>query len=176
MAGMIMDNGQPAPAIVDLVEQHYVLLYRYAYRLSGSSVEAEDLTQQTFLIAQTKLVQLRNPSHAKAWLFTIIRNAYLKSQRGQRNMNILSLEQIAEPTDSLPVEVVIESGELQHILNEMPEEYRTPLILFYFEEISYREIAAQMQLPIGTVMSRLSRAKTFLRQRIVSCQPVNSQR
>ena len=59
---------------------------------------------------------------------------------------------------------------LQQVLNELPEEFRTPVILFYFDDFSYRDIAEQMDLPIGTVMSRLARAKAHLRARLVAAR------
>jgi RNA polymerase sigma-70 factor, ECF subfamily len=60
----------------------------------------------------------------------------------------------------------IDSAQLQRVLSELPEAFRTPIILYYFEDFSYRDIAEQMSVPLGTVMSRLARAKTFLRQRL----------
>lgn len=154
-----------------LVEAHYAVLYRYAFRLSGSAADAEDLTQQAFLTAQQKLDQLRTAENAKAWLFAIIRNAYLKSRRGP-NGSAVPLESVAEP--SLPCDGPPEltSEELTQILAEIPDEFRVPLILFYFEDLSYREIAAALELPIGTVMSRLSRGKAHLRQRIAEREPL----
>ena len=70
--------------------------------------------------------------------------------------------------DQLPPESPpdIDPARLQEVLNELDEPFRTPLILFYFEDFSYREIAEQMDLPIGTVMSRLARAKGYLRTRL----------
>ena len=63
--------------VQQLVDAHYVPLYRYAYRLTGSASDAEDLTQETFCKAQLNLTQLRDTARAKAWLFSILRNAYL---------------------------------------------------------------------------------------------------
>ena len=77
---------------------------------------------------------------------------------------------IAEPADEIPHELLVDSDELQQVLNELPEEFRAPLILFYFDEFTYREIAAQMNIPIGTVMSRLSRARAYLRRRLEMMQ------
>ena len=68
------------------------------------------------------------------------------------------------PADPLPD---IDPERLQQALNDLPEVFRTPLILFYFEEFSYRDIAEQMDLPLGTVMSRLARAKAYLRGRLL---------
>ena len=154
------------------MEKYYALLYRYAFRLSGSAVEAEDLTQQTFLTAQTKIDQLRDPQCVKSWLFTIVRNTFLKKLRNLGTISTLSLESVLEPADDVVVEVSLIHQELQAILNELPEEFRTPLILYYFEEFNYKQIARQMDVPIGTVMSRLARAKKHLRHRLTKVQPV----
>jgi RNA polymerase sigma-70 factor, ECF subfamily len=152
-----------------LVEENYVALYRYAYRLSGSSADAEDLVQDTFCKAQQSLSQLRDSGRSRPWLFSILRNAYLHRVRADRSQPHVSLEvagDVAEPLpESLPE---VDPEQLQQALNELPEVYRTPIILFYFEEFSYRDVAEQMDLPIGTVMSRLARAKSsFLRARLM---------
>jgi len=155
-------------AIQQLVEDHYLALYRYAYRLSGSSADAEDLTQETFCKAQLHFGQLRDPSRAKPWLFSILRNAYLHRARADRQQNCVSLESIGDVAEPLPPQLPdIDPERLQQALNELPEPFRTPIILFYFEDFGYREIAEQMDLPLGTVMSRLARAKAFLRTRLV---------
>jgi len=151
--------------VAGLVEQHYELLYRIAYRLSGSAADAEDLTQETFCVAQAKFRQLRDPASAKGWLCKILRNCYLRSVRDAHVVLPLDPEEPVEahegPDSSLPE---IEPERLQEALNALPEEFRTPLILFYFEDFSYRQIADQMGVPIGTVMSRLARAKQHLRR------------
>jgi RNA polymerase sigma-70 factor, ECF subfamily len=151
-----------------LVEQHYESLYRYAYRLSGSAADAEDLTQEAFCQAQLKLNQLRDPSRVKAWLFSILRNKYLHRRRDDRREVTLSLDSIGDVAQPLPEPTLeVDAQRLQQVLNELPEEFRTPVILFYFDDFSYRDIADQMDLPIGTVMSRLARAKAHLRARLV---------
>jgi RNA polymerase sigma-70 factor (ECF subfamily) len=154
--------------VQQLVDAHYEALFRYAYRLAGSAADAEDLTQEAFCKAQLQLHQLRDPSRAKAWLFTILRNAYLhrvRSDQTRRHVPLEAVGDLAGPLPDLPPE--IDPDELQKALDELPEAFRTPLILFYFEEFSYRDIAEQMDLPIGTVMSRLARAKAHLRARLV---------
>lgn len=163
-----MDATGSRRGIAPLVEQHYESLYRYAYRLSGSAADAEDLTQETFFKAQTQLTQLRDLEKAKPWLFRILRNAFLQRVRGEQAHKQVSLDAVGEVTAPLPAELPeIGSDQLQQALNELPESFRTPVILYYFEEMSYRDIAEQMELPIGTVMSRLARAKTHLRERLV---------
>jgi RNA polymerase sigma-70 factor (ECF subfamily) len=161
---------QSAFQLADLVERYYALLYRYAYRLTGCVADAEDLTQQAFLTAYAKWDQLQDESKAKSWLFTIARNAFLKDLRGPACIATAALDEFPAPAEeSFPVE--FDGEQLQNALNSLPEEFRSPLILFYFEEFSYKEIAEQMDVPVGTVMSRLARAKAFLRQRLTVSQP-----
>jgi RNA polymerase sigma-70 factor (ECF subfamily) len=154
--------------VQQLVDEHYDSLYRYAYRLSGAAADAEDLTQEAFCKAQLQLHQLRDPGRAKAWLFSILRNAYLHRVRSEQAHKQVPLESVGDLTGPPPEPTPdVDPAELQQALNELPEAFRTPVILFYFEEFSYRDIAEQMDLPIGTVMSRLARAKAHLRARLV---------
>src|SRR5581483_3572020 len=147
-----------------LVELYYQALYSYAFRLTGAAADAEDLTQESFCKAQLCHDQLREPAKAKAWLFRILRNLYLHRLRSERSQG----DRIYIDPDALPEEPSkpldhVDEEALQHLLEDLPEVFRTPLILYYFEDFSYREIAEQMELPIGTVMSRLARAKAHLR-------------
>ncbi len=160
------------PSIESLVRDHYESLYRFAYRLSGCAADAEDLTQEAFCQAQVKLAQLRDGKSARAWLFTILRNGYLHKVRANKASKTVSLDEVGEVPDRLDWdELTVDAGQLQAALNDLPEPYRTPLILFYFEEFSYRDIAEQLETPMGTVMSRLARAKEFLRGRLASPEP-----
>lgn len=168
-------NGEAVPLLAQLVEQHYAALYRFAYRLSGSSADAEDLVQQTFLTAHRKIGQLRDPENGKSWLFTITRNTYLKSIRGNGATQLISLDDAPEPGEDCPQDIRLDNEQIQAVLNELEEEFRTPIILFYFEQFSYKEIAEQMEVPIGTVMSRLARGKAHLRQKLAAFQPAESQ-
>lgn len=159
-----------APVVMDvaeLVAQHHAAVYRYAYRLAGSPHDAEDLTQQVFLVAQQHLGQLRRAEAAGSWLFAILRRCFLKSQKrpppvpaGSLRLNI---ENIPEHT---PTEAAVDRRQLQEALDELPPKHRLALVMFYYEECSYREIAERLDLPIGTVMSRLARAKARLRTKL----------
>ncbi len=150
-----------------LVVAHHAPLYRFAYRLCGCAAEADDLTQQAFLVAQQKLHQLREADRAGAWLFAVLRSCFLKSLRRQRPANAatlnLEVEQFAGPTPEIDQ---VDREQLAAALAALPDEFRLVLMMFYFEELSYQEIAEQLEIPIGTVMSRLSRAKGHLRQRL----------
>jgi RNA polymerase sigma-70 factor (ECF subfamily) len=161
-------------SLPDLIEQHYVVLYKYAFRLSGSAADAEDLTQQTFLNAQLRLDQLREPEHVRSWLFTILRNQFLKSVRRKPALP-LTIEVPAVPEEPFAKDVDIDSEQLQAALNDLAEDFRIPIILYYFNEFSYRQIAEQLEIPIGTVMSRLSRGKRWLRDRLDSTVSVARQ-
>ncbi len=159
-----MADGIPLPTMDELIEQHSTLLYRYAYRLTGNSHEAEDLTQQAYLLAQQRGHQLRDVQAARSWLLTIIRNAFLKSKRHRGGQSLDGIEepQVIEESWNFP----IDREQLQLTLLELSEEFRSPLVLFYFEDFSYQQIAEHMAVPIGTIMSRLSRAKVFLKKRL----------
>src|SRR5437764_983041 len=114
-----------------LVEQHYTALFRYAYRLSGSEADAEDLTQETFCKAQMNLGQLRQADRAKSWLFIILRNAYLHRVRTEKNQPTLSFELVGDVPEA-PDEPLgdVDREQLQQALNELPEVFRTPLLLY----------------------------------------------
>ncbi len=155
-------------ALEQLVNDHYLALYRYAYRLSGTAGDAEDLAQETFCQAQRKWSQLRDRERARGWLFSILRNAYLHRLRAERRQRLVPLGDIEEIAEPLPEPLPpVDAEQLQQALNDLPEDFRTPIILFYFEEFSYRDIAEQMDVPLGTVMSRLARAKAYLRKRLL---------
>ncbi len=155
-----------------LVAEHHQAVYRYAYRLAGSTADAEDLTQQVFLIAQQKLDQLRQPKDARGWLFAILRNSFL---RGRQRLAPVSTATLELDIDSIPAEIPdeddIDRERLQAAINELPDEFRVVLVMFYFEECSYREIAQSLDMPMGTVMSRLARAKGHLRAKLFEPEP-----
>ncbi len=150
--------------IARLVAEHYEAVYRYGYRLSGSQTEAEDLTQQVFLIACLKGEQLRQAEAVRSWLFTILRNCFLKSRAKLVPTPVgtleVSLENLPEPESPPPA---IDPDQLQQALDRLSPQDRVILGMFYFENLSYREIAERLEIPMGTVMSRLSRAKARLR-------------
>ncbi|MEZ6058270.1 MAG: RNA polymerase sigma factor [Planctomycetaceae bacterium] len=160
-----MSDGQHI-AVTALIEEHYEFLYRFAYRLSGSSADAEDLTQQTFLQAQQKFDQLRSPELARGWLITILKNFFRRSFRTQRPAPFSSFTDEIDPEAPLEPEQPIDSEDLQTALNEIPPEFREPLTLFYLNDLSYNQIAEMLEIPPGTVMSRLARGKDYLRRRL----------
>lgn len=167
-------EAEPCKASVeigDLVLAHHQAIYGYAYRLSGNESDAEDLAQQTFLIAQQKLSQLREVGKARSWLYAILRSCYLKGLRKRQPSPAANLElNVEEIPDRALEEQAIDGQRIQLVLNQLSEEFRIVLAMFYFEECSYKEIAARLELPLGTVMSRLSRAKGRLRQKLLDAE------
>ncbi|WP_437228105.1 RNA polymerase sigma factor [Planctomicrobium sp. SH661] len=162
-----MEHAACREMVRQLVRDDYQIVYRFAYRLSGSHADAEDLTQQTFLQACRKLDQLRSQERARPWLFTIVRNCYLKSRQKQKLWELPGDEAdwVGESRSAWPEE--FDEEQLQLALREMPESFRTPVLLYYFEELSYKEISSVLEVPIGTVMSRLARGKELLRSRLM---------
>jgi RNA polymerase sigma-70 factor (ECF subfamily) len=151
-----------------LVDEHYQSLYCYAFRLSGSAADAEDLTQESFCKAQENLSQLRDAGKIKAWLFRILRNTYLQNLRDDAKRPLVNLESVKNVPDHVAQDSAgIDPEQMQQALADLPEGFRTPVILYYQKDFSYRQIAEHMDIPLGTVMSRLSRAKTYLRDRLL---------
>lgn len=150
----------------ELILAHHAPLYRYAYRLTGQPADAEDLTQQAFLIAQQKLHQLREVERGSAWLYTIVRSCFLKACRKKQPATQVGNWDADDVPAALPSIDSVDQEALAAALGELPDDFRVVVLMFYFEDLSYKEIADQLQLPIGTVMSRLSRAKTHLRRRL----------
>lgn len=149
-----------------LVDAQYTPLYRFALSLTRNSPDAADLTQQTFLIWAKAGHELRDAGKAKTWLFTTLYREYLRSRR--RNERVEALEDLPpEEADPPAPESEIFSGRRTGVvleaMPEVDETYRVPLTLFYLKDFSYKEIADMLQIPIGTVMSRLARGKAQLR-------------
>jgi RNA polymerase sigma-70 factor (ECF subfamily) len=160
-----MDPSERQQRMAELIGQHYELLYRVSFRLSGSVADAEDLTQQTFLTAQQKLEQLRQTESAKSWLLAILRHHFFRN-RSRAAKQSVRLESLPEPSCSTSATNRDDSEALQAALNDLPDDFRFPIVLYYFHERSYQEIANELSIPLGTVMSRLSRGKEHLRRRL----------
>ena len=172
-----MANERTGMDVAQLVAEFHQAVYRYAFRLTGSVPDAEDLTQQAFLTAQEKLGQLRRAESAQGWLFAILRNCFLKARQRRRPTAATNLRlDIDTVPAEMPREAEIDRDRLQEAIDQLPAPFRVVLVMFYFEECSYRQIAEQLDLPIGTVMSRLSRAKRYLRLRLLGPQPTTARK
>jgi RNA polymerase sigma-70 factor (ECF subfamily) len=148
-------------------------LYSYALILTRNHAEAEDLVQETYLRAIQAMGRLRAGSNMKGWLFTILRNIWFNQLRKWRNgPPMIGIEvgdgvadSIAEPSkDSHDLYVSkVEAEQVRAAIQELPLDFREIILLREYEELSYQEIASILNRPVGTVMSRLGRARAKLR-------------
>ena len=153
-----------------LVGAHYESLFRFALSLAQREAEAWDLVQQTFLLWAKKSHQLRDVTKAKSWLFTSLHREFLGTRRRENrfpHFDVADCEQELAEVASLPASQLDAAAVLSG-LAQVDEIFRAPLALFYLDDLSYVEIAEVLQIPIGTVMSRLARGKTRLRRLLES--------
>tara|TARA_B100001248_G_scaffold262503_1_gene258904 strand:+ start:7636 stop:8139 length:504 start_codon:yes stop_codon:yes gene_type:complete len=149
-----------------LVEEYYKPLYRFAYSLAGNEHEACDLTQQTFCIYARKGQAIEKAAKVKSWLFTTLYREFLKLRRKAQRTTPVDHETLDYEAPHVSVDMVkkIDSSRAVDSLQAVDEVYRTPLTLFYLKHHSYQEIADVLDIPLGTVMSRISRGKTQLKK------------
>ncbi len=159
-------------AFGQLVQRFYVYVVSITYRMTGESMTAEDLAQETFFSAWRNLprFEIRSESGFRVWLGRIATNKTLDYLRRQpATAPLPDDELVARPGKSLPEEDVL-SRELQQLLEEsiaaLPARSRAALILREYEGLSYQEIAKVLDIPVGTVMSRLSYARRKLQNQL----------
>jgi RNA polymerase sigma-70 factor, ECF subfamily len=153
--------------------EHLDGLYSYALVLTRNHAEAEDLVQETYVRAMQAMGRLRPDSNIKGWLFTILRNVWFNQLRKLRNgPQIVGIEvgdggasSLVEPSkDSHDLYVSkLEAAQVRAAIQELPVEFREIILLREYEDLSYQEIASVLGCPVGTVMSRLGRARAKLR-------------
>ena len=149
----------------ELVDEYYQPLFRFAYSLAKNEPDAVDLTQQTFFKWMQKGHQLRDAKKVKSWLFTTLHREFLGSRRRATKFPHIEMEKVeselpnvtSDSVQSMDAEMVLE------LLEHVDERFRSAVTLFYLKEQSYKEIAEILEIPIGTVMSRISRGKQQLK-------------
>lgn len=155
----------------NLLYPHMKLLYNVAFKYCGNGFDAEDIVQETYLTAFNKFYQLKDRSKCKPWLLTILRNNFLKSYHKKKNQKKLSETDYIEflkvslAADDPEKSVVKASSRqmVQAAIDQLPEKYREVLLLYYMDEMRYKDISSILGIPIGTVMSRLTRARGNLK-------------
>jgi RNA polymerase sigma-70 factor (ECF subfamily) len=176
----IESSALPAPDFGALVEQHYRRLYQFAYNLTHDEAEASDLTQQTFLKWANKGHQLRDPTKAKTWLFTTLHREFLQARRKSVRFPHHELDAVASELPTVPPVTVerLDAATVLAALAQINEAFRAPLTLFYLEDYSYKEIAEILNVPVGTVQSRIARGKCQLYKILTegSPQPIDEPR
>ncbi|HXC35073.1 MAG TPA: RNA polymerase sigma factor [Candidatus Acidoferrales bacterium] len=156
-----------------VVAHHYGPLYQFAFSLTRNDAEACDLTQQTFYIWAAKGHQLRDISKVKTWLFTTLHREFLGARRRQTRFPHIELDDATGDLPAVPPASVnqLDSEQLLEALSHLDEVYRAAVVLFYLEDYSYNEIAQVLDIPLGTVKSRLTRGLHRLHQLLTNVRP-----
>ena len=167
----IKETVRPLMADMDfsqLVDTHYRGLYQFALSLARSEADAADLTQETFLRWAEKGSQLRDTTKSKSWLYTTLYRLFLNRRRHVTRFPHEELSDVENQLPSVESDAVrhMEGADVMEALSQIDEVFRTPLVLFYLEDHSYQEIAEILEVPPGTVMSRLWRGKALLRSKL----------
>jgi RNA polymerase sigma-70 factor, ECF subfamily len=142
-----------------LVARFYEPLYQFAFSLTRAEADACDLTQHTFTVWATKGHQLRDVSKVKSWLFTILHREFLESRRRHTRFPHLELEAAVDelPTFSPAAVSRLDTAQALDALAQIDEVFQAPVSLFYLQDCSYTEIAEMLEVPLGTVKSRVAR-------------------
>ncbi|MGK0176642.1 MAG: RNA polymerase sigma-70 factor (ECF subfamily) [Lentimonas sp.] len=149
-----------------IVSTYYQSLYRFGYSLAKNEHDAGDLAQQTFFIYAEKGHSLRDQNKVKSWLFTTLYREFLRRRNKDSRLAHYDPELLENTGSTVEpnVQRATDGNLAIEALDEVDAVYREPLALFYLKDLSYKEIADVLDVPIGTVMSRLSRGKTQLRK------------
>ncbi len=153
-----------------LVSEHYEPLFRFALSLTRTESDAGDLTQQTFYVWATKGHQLRDPAKVKTWLYTTLHRAFLQ---GRRKQSRLPLQELDEAIEQLPAVAPVLADRVDALrvlpaLAQLDEIYQAAVALFYLDDYPYKDIAAILDVPVGTVKSRIARGVAQLRDILLS--------
>ncbi len=173
-------RGGDRSALEELVQRHYRTVFNLAYRLSNDYDNAQDIVSEAFIRVHNALPNFRGDANFTTWLYRIVKNVFLDERKKQRLRSHQSIEEMVELEDSHVARQIedphpgpehqIERRErhalVQQAVQGLPETQRVMLVLYHFQHRSYEEIAEVMQLPIGTVKSRLNRARLALKTRL----------
>jgi RNA polymerase sigma-70 factor, ECF subfamily len=163
--------GSQNDSFEDLAMPLFDQLYNFAHWLTQNREEAEDLVQETYAKALKGFSSFQLGTNFRAWMYRILRNTFLTSRTGLRATSTIPLDSeedgpevaVEKETPETTLLKRSDSQLVQNAINDLPVHYREILLLCEVEEMSYQEIAETLSIPIGTVMSRLSRARKTLR-------------
>jgi RNA polymerase sigma-70 factor (ECF subfamily) len=161
------------PEFQNLVQLYYRDLYRFGLSLTGNEADAADLAQETFYVWANKRYQLKDPAKVKAWLFTTLHRQFLQARRHETRFKDEPIDETSAELLPINVDCVnrIDARTLLSFLGQLDENHRAPLVLYYLEDLSYNEIAETLAVPLGTVQSRIARAKIKLLQLLNGTTP-----
>lgn len=171
LAGRSSPSTSPSASFEDLAMPLFDSAYNFAYWLAQNRDDAEDLVQETYLRACRGFASFQSGTNFRAWIFQILKNTFLSTRaRMQRREAVMlsSDELLSLPAGSDDIESILYQRsrleDVQESIDQLPVIFREVLLLCDVEEASYREIAEILSIPIGTVMSRLARARKALRE------------
>jgi len=167
----VSEESLPSASFEQLAMPHFERLYNFACWLTHDRQEAEDLVQETYAKALKGFSSFQPGTNFRAWIYKILRNTFLTSRTGLKAAATVPLdfegeEETLPAVTETPESILLQRSDgqlVQQALEQLPVAYREVLLLCEFEEMSYQEISAALAIPIGTVMSRLSRARKSLR-------------
>lgn len=163
----------------ELLAPHFDPLFGFALRMTKNRPDAEDLLQESIYRAYRSLARFQRGTNFKAWMFRIVTNTFISKKRSERRAPVLVAElEVRDPRDGEELTAELRDAatdwdrvysehvedEVKHAVDELPEEFRAPLLLSSLGGLRYKEIAEVLHVPIGTVMSRLFRARQRLRR------------
>jgi RNA polymerase sigma-70 factor, ECF subfamily len=169
-------DDQPLAGFEELAMPLFDSLYNFARWLVHDSSEAEDLVQETYLKALRSFASFQPGTNFRAWIYQILRNNFLSSRSTLERRMTVAMDseedgpELAVDTET-PETILMDrfsSQRVQRAIDGLPVHYREALLLCEVEEMSYREIAEILTIPIGTVMSRLARARKAVRESLLS--------
>jgi RNA polymerase sigma-70 factor (ECF subfamily) len=174
----VSEQRSVAGSFEELAMPLFERLYNFAHWLTQNRDEAEDLVQETYAKALRGFRSFQPGTNFRAWIYQILRNTFLTSRTGLKVAATVPLEIDGEdevvPADrDTPESILLQRSDqqlVQQALGKLPVRYREVLLLCEFEEMSYQEISMTLAVPIGTVMSRLSRARRALRATLLELQ------
>jgi RNA polymerase sigma factor (sigma-70 family) len=166
-------ENRPRPGFEQLAIPLFASLYNFAHWLAQNQNDAEDLVQETYLKAMRNYASFEPGTNFRAWIFRILKNTFLGSRSKLEHRMTLALdsEEDVPTTSATPESLLIghfEIDTVQRAIERLPLIFREVLLLCDVEEASYREIAEILSIPIGTVMSRLARARKMVRESLRS--------
>jgi RNA polymerase sigma-70 factor (ECF subfamily) len=171
----VPEESVPSGSFEQLAMPHFERLYNFACWLTHDREEAEDLVQETYAKALKGFSSFQPGTNFRAWIYRILRNAFLTSRTSLKTtateqLDLENAEETLPATTETPESMLLQRSDaqlVQQALEQLPVAYREVLLLCEVEEMSYQEISATLAIPMGTVMSRLSRARKALRHSLL---------
>jgi RNA polymerase sigma-70 factor (ECF subfamily) len=174
----VSEERLPPETFEQVAMPHFDRLYNFACWLTQDRQEAEDLVQETYVKALKGFSSFQQGTNFRAWIYKILRNTFLTSRTGLKAAATVPIDteegdEVLAAVKETPETILLQRSDgqlVQRALEQLPVAYREVMLLCEVEEMSYQEISATLAVPMGTVMSRLSRARRALRAAVQKMQ------